>query len=61
MSEDQELRNAGLKVTLPRVKILQILEGAKEKHLSAEDIYKALLEAEEDVGLATVLPSVDSV
>ena len=54
MSEDQELRNAGLKVTLPRVKILQILEGAKEKHLSAEDIYKALLEAEEDVGLATV-------
>ena len=54
MSEDQELRNAGLKVTLPRVKILQILEGAKEKHLSAEDVYKALLEAEEDVGLATV-------
>ena len=54
MSEDQELRNAGLKVTLPRVKILQILEGAKEKHFSAEDVYKALLEAEEDVGLATV-------
>ena len=54
MLENQELRKAGLKVTLPRVKILQILEGAKDKHLSAEDVYKALLEAEEDVGLATV-------
>nr|WP_257295347.1 ferric iron uptake transcriptional regulator [Endozoicomonas sp. YOMI1] len=52
--ENQELRKAGLKVTLPRVKILQILEGAEEKHMSAEDVYKALLEAEEDVGLATV-------
>ncbi|KEI70279.1 Fur family transcriptional regulator [Endozoicomonas elysicola] len=54
MLENQELRKAGLKVTLPRVKILQILEAAKDKHLSAEDVYKALLEAEEDVGLATV-------
>ncbi len=54
MLENQELRKAGLKVTLPRVKILQILESAKDKHLSAEDVYKALLEAEEDVGLATV-------
>lgn len=53
-SENQELRNAGLKVTLPRVKILQILEGSATKHLSAEDVYKALLEADEDVGLATV-------
>lgn len=52
--ENQELRKAGLKVTLPRVKILQILEGASGKHMSAEDVYKALLEAEEDVGLATV-------
>nr|WP_066014565.1 ferric iron uptake transcriptional regulator [Endozoicomonas atrinae] len=52
--ENQELRKAGLKVTLPRVKILQILEGAEDKHMSAEDVYKALLEAEEDVGLATV-------
>ncbi|MFK0571143.1 ferric iron uptake transcriptional regulator [Endozoicomonas sp.] len=52
--ENQELRKAGLKVTLPRVKILQILECAQDKHLSAEDVYKALLEAEEDVGLATV-------
>ena len=53
-TENQELRAAGLKVTLPRVKILQILEGSATKHLSAEDVYKALLEADEDVGLATV-------
>lgn len=51
---NQELRDAGLKVTLPRVKILQILESSENKHLSAEDIYRALLEAREDVGLATV-------
>ena len=54
MLENQELRKAGLKVTLPRVKILQILENSEGKHMSAEDVYKALLEAEEDVGLATV-------
>lgn len=53
-TENQELRNAGLKVTLPRVKILQILENSDTKHLSAEDVYKALIEADEDVGLATV-------
>lgn len=54
--ENQELRKAGLKVTLPRVKILQLMEKAEENehHLSAEDVYKALLEAGDDVGLATV-------
>lgn len=52
--EDQELRKAGLKVTLPRVKILQQLEDSDERHMSAEDIYKALLESGSDVGLATV-------
>lgn len=52
--ENHELRKAGLKVTLPRVKILQFLEDAPERHMSAEEIYKALLEAGEDVGLATV-------
>ncbi len=52
--ENIELRKAGLKVTLPRVKILQILEAAKEPHMSAEDVYKALMEANEEVGLATV-------
>ena len=52
--ENQELRKAGLKVTLPRVKILQILENSEQRHLSAEDVYKTLLEAGDDVGLATV-------
>jgi Fur family transcriptional regulator, ferric uptake regulator len=54
--ENQELRKAGLKVTLPRVKILQILEStdAGPQHMSAEDLYRALLDAGEDVGLATV-------
>ena len=54
--ENQELRKAGLKVTLPRLKILQLMEQAEQDshHLSAEDIYKTLLEAGEDVGLATV-------
>lgn len=54
--DNQELRNAGLKVTLPRVKILQILEATGEttQHLSAEDVYQKLRDAGEDVGLATV-------
>ncbi|MGO2131559.1 MAG: ferric iron uptake transcriptional regulator [Halomonas sp.] len=53
--QNQELRNAGLKVTLPRVKILHILEEASGvHHLSAEDVYKTLLDAGDDVGLATV-------
>ncbi|MFA7386518.1 MAG: ferric iron uptake transcriptional regulator [Thiohalobacteraceae bacterium] len=52
--ESQDLRKAGLKVTLPRVKILEILESNKTRHLSAEDVYKALLEEGEDIGLATV-------
>jgi len=49
-----QLKQAGLKVTLPRLKILSILEKATVKHHSAEDVYKLLLEADEDVGLATV-------
>jgi Fur family ferric uptake transcriptional regulator len=53
-AESQELRNAGLKVTLPRVKILEILERSNARHISAEDMYKALLESGEDIGLATV-------
>jgi Fur family ferric uptake transcriptional regulator len=53
---NQELRKAGLKVTLPRVKILQILESSQRgrQHMSAEDVYDALRDAGEDVGLATV-------
>ncbi|HET7649419.1 MAG TPA: ferric iron uptake transcriptional regulator [Gammaproteobacteria bacterium] len=52
--ENQDLRNAGLKVTLPRVKILEILERSNPRHMSAEDMYKALLESGDDIGLATV-------
>lgn len=54
MQQRQELRKAGLKITLPRLKILEILEGARSRHLSAEDIYKDLLGSGEDIGLATV-------
>lgn len=52
--QNTELRKAGLKVTLPRLKILSILEKKQDSHLSAEDVYKALIDAGEDVGLATV-------
>ncbi len=52
--KNKELRDAGLKVTLPRVNILKILEHSKPHHLSAEEIYKKLVDSGEDVGLATV-------
>lgn len=52
--ERQELRKAGLKVTLPRLKVLEILQTSEKRHLSAEDVYKALLEMGEEIGLATV-------
>lgn len=53
--ETQDLRNAGLKVTLPRVKILEILEKQTEdRHLTAEQVYKILLSEDEEIGLATV-------
>lgn len=52
--DNVHLKKAGLKVTLPRVKILQILESANEHHVSAEDVYRVLLESDEDIGLATV-------
>lgn len=52
--EKQHLKKAGLKVTLPRLKILEILESSENRHLTAEDIYKNLLEANEEIGLATV-------
>ena len=54
MEQRQELRKAGLKVTLPRLKILEILEKSTARHLSAEDIYRELLDSGEDIGLATV-------
>ncbi len=52
--ENQDIRKAGLKVTLPRVKILEILENSDERHVSAEDVYKQLLARDEEIGLATV-------
>ena len=52
--ETNDLRNAGLKVTLPRLKILDILADGSARHMSAEDIYKKLLVSNEDIGLATV-------
>jgi Fur family ferric uptake transcriptional regulator len=52
--ESLELKKAGLKATLPRVKILEILEHNSHLHMRAEDVYKALLDGGEDVGLATV-------
>ncbi|MGY8813671.1 MAG: ferric iron uptake transcriptional regulator [Gammaproteobacteria bacterium] len=52
--EAQDLKKAGLKATLPRIRILEIMEVEHDKHMSAEDVYKSLLEAGEDVGLATV-------
>ena len=54
MQQRKELRKAGLKITLPRLKILEILGAAGDQHLSAEDIYKELLNSGEDIGLATV-------
>jgi Fur family ferric uptake transcriptional regulator len=54
VEESKQLKDAGLKITLPRLKVLQILEQSRKHHLSAEGVYKALLETGEDVGLATV-------
>ncbi|MFQ3229555.1 ferric iron uptake transcriptional regulator [Reinekea sp.] len=53
-NQNQELKRAGLKVTLPRVKILQMFEDESFAHISAEEVYKQLQETGEDVGLATV-------
>lgn len=53
-TESNNLRKAGLKVTLPRMKILEMLETSETRHLSAEDVYKSLLESGEEIGLATV-------
>ena len=50
----QNLKKAGLKVTLPRLKVLQVLESAEPHHMSAEDVYRHLLETDDSVGLATV-------
>ena len=52
--QNEELKRAGLKITLPRIKILAILQNPNNQHISAEDVYKILLEHNEEIGLATV-------
>ena len=54
MPDRSDLKKAGLKTTVPRLKILTILEEAKVRHMSAEDVYRKLLDADEEIGLATV-------
>ncbi|MFT5675320.1 MAG: Fur family ferric uptake transcriptional regulator [Paraglaciecola sp.] len=54
MDQNKELKKAGLKITLPRLKILEILQQPANQHISAEDVYKILLEQDEEIGLATV-------
>ena len=49
-----DIKRAGLKVTLPRLKVLEVLENAEPHHMSAEDVYKHLMDSEDSVGLATV-------
>lgn len=52
--ESSDIKNAGLKLTLPRMKILELLESSVDRHLKAEDIYKMLLDSGEEIALATV-------
>lgn len=54
MSQEGDLREAGLKITFPRLKVLEILEEAEPHHLSAEQVYRKLIELDESIGLATV-------
>ncbi len=54
LQNDQQIRQAGLKVTLPRVKILELLEQSPKRHVSAEDVYRMLLARGDEIGLATV-------
>ena len=52
--DSQDIKKAGLKVTLPRLKVLEILESSERRHHTAEEVYRELLDAGEDIGLATV-------
>lgn len=54
MPKNDDLKKAGLKTTLPRLRILNILETSEDRHLAAEDVYKMLLDADEDIAFATV-------
>jgi len=54
MSVTSELKNIGLKATLPRLKILEIFQAGRQRHMSAEDVYRELLSENQEIGLATV-------
>lgn len=54
MTRTEEIKNSGLKATLPRIKILEIFQNTRQRHMTAEDVYKALLVEDADIGLATV-------
>lgn len=54
MSNIDELKSTGLKATLPRLKILEVFQSAKQRHMTAEDVFRVLLEERSDIGLATV-------
>lgn len=54
MTQVDELKSSGLKATLPRIKILEVFQHSDRRHLTAEDVYKALLADHADIGLATV-------
>ena len=54
MTQTEELKNSGLKATLPRIKILDVFQRTDQRHMTAEDVFKALLAEGADVGLATV-------
>lgn len=54
MNNINELKNTGLKATLPRLKILEIFQAGKQRHMTAEDVFRVLLEDHSDIGLATV-------
>ena len=54
MTDSKELRNTGLKVTVPRLRVLELFHQSKDRHLTAEDVYRKLLEDHADIGLATV-------
>ncbi|MCX7663790.1 MAG: ferric iron uptake transcriptional regulator [Tepidimonas sp.] len=54
MTGIEELKNTGLKATLPRLKILEIFQSGRQRHMTAEDVFKVLLDEQSDIGLATV-------
>jgi Fur family ferric uptake transcriptional regulator len=53
-ANDQQLKEAGLKVTSPRLKVLEVLKATPDQHISAEELYKMMIEQDEEIGLATI-------